>query len=143
MNDTIKSKVFCEVCSCLVVEFEHELRCRPRTEKGWNVQRIASWFGDTVHRLDVQLAVRMLDANPPNWESSAQAYTSNFAMAVYMRSQGFPCVGQSDHSVGTLFESFYFGDFRLKYLRASFPAVCEEVVKAWRPPVFGGSESST
>jgi len=132
----------------MVVTEGHELRCRPKSVKGWSDSRRAAWIGDTVHRVDVQLAVRLLGVAPEKWESEAQAFTSNVAQASYVRVMEPGLVGRSDHTAGTEFEARYFGAFREAYLRAVFPQVADQLLVAWQPPDFSavvefrGSENS-
>jgi len=142
MNET-NSKVHCGVCDCMVVGDGHALRCRPKVEKGtWSEKRRVAWFGDTVHRMDVQIAMRCMGILPARWEIVAQTYTSNTAQAAYMRTIVADIGVASPHSLGTEFEAQYYGDFRLVYLRSTFPAYHAVIAGAWQPPAIAGGGGS-
>lgn len=133
MNDQIKQH--CAKCDCMVRWEGHEERCRVKSVGGWTDQRKASFYGDTVQKLDVQLAMRFLAIPCDLWGETMVLYTSNLAMATYMRTV-INGDQRSNHSLGTLFEASYFGDFRVNYLRAVFPTVCDNVLASWKPPSY-------
>ena len=52
-------KEWCADCGCYIRAEGHELRCRKPSErpKGWSIDRERAWFGDLVHKMDVQVAL--------------------------------------------------------------------------------------
>lgn len=128
MNENRKS--YCDVCDCLVVTLGHESRCAPKRVTGWPLERVKAWFGDTVHRLDLQFVISRLYSDPKLWEAAVIRYASGASQAKYLREyRPELCSTLNDGQASTLFESVYTGEFRAEYLRTVFPGLSQDVLE--------------
>lgn len=128
-------KEYCRVCCCYIRSEGHEFRCAPkapRVPKVWDDTRSLAWLGDSVQRVDMQIAARIFSLTGPRLEAFMLDRVTNSAMAAYMRRLGH--VG-SEVKLGTLFESQYRDRFRVEYLRDMFTVevVCD-ILSSWTPP---------
>jgi len=129
------NKVRCDVCGFNVNPDGHESRCRPAREPLSDAIRAAAWIGDAVHKLDVRMVAQCMNVPHVSCEAFLSAYVTNAAMREYMKIVE-PGVEGSAERLGTVFESRYFGDFRIQYLRTVFPAVADRVLALWTPPIL-------
>lgn len=105
---------------------------------GWNRGRLAAWFRDIQHRLDLMTVAVILNIDPRNLQPFVDQHAEAPAQAAYWNSLQDTSdlvqpTGTSDHNIATAFEINYFGAFRSCYLVATFgPNITRRVLNVFR-----------
>jgi len=110
-------------------------------EQCLNLLRLAAWYGDAAHHLDVRMAVAMGSGRCESLVGCEENYVSNEAQSMYWKNTDtkllpWQPIGSNNHSIATAFEANYEGSFRETYLRDMFPDRSETIIKYWTPPVY-------
>jgi hypothetical protein len=121
-NELSQGRTLCTVCNFVVVEDGHAARCRQESMPVGNEDKLAAWYGDALHTLDVTRA--LLEQQVPVSELTAtrQKYVQGKAQADWMRQHEYGDVDASDAVLATEFEAEY-RVHRTGYLAEVFPAV--------------------
>jgi hypothetical protein len=119
------AKVRCDICGYDVNPVGHERRCgvsMQRRPRGWSVERARAWYGDALMRQDVQTILVAIGVEPHELGGAlCKIMSKDFHSECWDRGLKKCGVmspsGTSTHTVSTVVEANYRGDFRREFLQ--------------------------